>query len=115
MVIERATQIASGTGKRDRGWWGRVRAYYYGSEAFRGYSLLSPTLLVMLFSMCVPFALMVLMSFWTQVGYEFDTALTLDNYAKVASQPVYAKLLMRSLWISAACTFATVIISYPMA
>jgi len=99
----------------DTGWRGRLRAYYHSSEAFQGYSLLSPTLLVMLFSMCVPFALMVLMSFWTQAGYEFETALSLKNYDKVFSEPVYTKLLVRSLLISASCTFATVIISYPMA
>jgi len=72
-------------------------------------------MLVMLFSMCVPFAMMVVMSFWTQVGYEFDTSFTLDNYSKVTGGAVYTQLLIRSLWISAACTFATVIISYPMA
>ena len=97
------------------GWRGKLRAFYHSSEAFQGYTLLSPTLLVMLFSMCVPFALMVLMSFWTQVGYEFDMAFTLKNYDKVFGEPVYSKLLLRSLWISASCTFATVIISYPMA
>jgi len=97
------------------GWRGRLRAFYHRSEAFQGYTLLSPTMLVMLFSMCVPFAMMVVMSFWTQVGYEFDTSFTLDNYSKVTEGAVYTKLLVRSLWISAACTFATVIISYPMA
>ncbi len=97
------------------GWRARIRAFYHSSEAFKGYALLSPTMLVMLFSMCVPFAMMVVMSFWTQVGYEFDTNFTLDNYSKVTQGAVYTQLLIRSLWISAACTFATVIISYPMA
>jgi len=97
------------------GWRARIRAFYYSSEAFKGYTLLSPTMLVMLFSMCVPFAMMVVMSFWTQVGYDFDTSFTLDNYSKVTEGAVYTQLLIRSLWISAACTFATVIISYPMA
>jgi len=96
-------------------WRARIRAFYHSSEAFKGYTLLSPTMLVMLFSMCVPFAMMVVMSFWTQVGYEFDTSFTLDNYSKVTGGAVYIQLLIRSLWISAACTFATVIISYPMA
>ncbi len=96
-------------------WRAKIRAFYNSSEAFKGYTLLSPTMLVMLFSMCVPFAMMVVMSFWTQVGYEFDTSFTLDNYSKVTGGAVYTQLLIRSLWISAACTFATVIISYPMA
>jgi len=98
-----------------KSWRSRLRAFYNRSEAFKGYTLLSPTLLVMLFSMCVPFGLMVVMSFWTQSGYEFDTSFTLLNYEKIVSTPVYSQLLMRSLWISAACTLATVLIAYPMA
>ncbi|MCP3689580.1 MAG: ABC transporter permease [Gammaproteobacteria bacterium] len=105
------------TGKAKRTLGQRLRAFYHGSEGFRGYTLLSPTLLVMLFSMCVPFAMMAVLSFWTQTGYsfEFDTTFTLDNYSKVLNGAVYEKLLLRSLAISAFCTLATVIISYPMA
>ena len=98
-----------------RSWRGRLRAIYQGSEAVQAYTLLSPTLMVMLFSMCVPFAMMVVLSFWTQVGYDFDTTLSMGNYAKVIDGAVYTKLLLRSLWISATCTFATIVISYPMA
>ncbi len=98
-------------------WRRRLFAFYYRSDAFKGYTLLSPTLLVMLFSMCVPFAMMVVLSFWTQTGYDFDfdKSFTFDNYTKIGEGPIYAKLLIRSLWISAFCTFGTVIISYPMA
>ncbi|MCP4377031.1 MAG: ABC transporter permease [bacterium] len=110
-----AIQSSSEATRPVSGWRARIRAFYHSSEAFKGYTLLSPTMLVMLFSMCVPFAMMVVMSFWTQVGYEFDTSFTLDNYSKITEGEVYTSLLVRSLWISAACTFATVIISYPMA
>jgi len=118
-VSERAASAASdadGAGV-GRSWRRKVRSFFHSSEGFRGYTLLSPTLVVMLFSMCVPFAMMVVLSFWTQTGYDlnFDTAFTLDNYTKVVGGEVYNKLLVRSLWISAFCTFATVIISYPMA
>lgn len=95
----------------------RLRAYYHGSEGLRGYTLLSPTLLVMLLFLCVPFAMMVILSFWTQSGYEFSfvAATATDNYTEVTKGVAYQQLLLRSLWISAFCTFATVIISYPMA
>jgi spermidine/putrescine transport system permease protein len=69
----------------------------------------------MTFSMCVPFAIIVVMSFRTQHGFEFDTTLTLGNYAKAIRRPVYVEPLMRSLYISAACTLATILLSYPMA
>ena len=106
-------EVVSNKGSRSLS--GRIRAWYQGSEGVRGYTLLSPTLVVMLFCMCVPFALMVVLSFWTQVGYDFDTTFTGKNYADVVDGPVYTQLFLRSLWISAACTFGTIIISYPMA
>ncbi|MFT5550578.1 MAG: spermidine/putrescine transport system permease protein [Candidatus Azotimanducaceae bacterium] len=108
-------KLAKENAHSKKNWRSRLRAFYNRSDAFKGYTLLSPTLLVMLFSMCVPFGLMVVMSFWTQSGYEFDTDFTLLNYEKITSTPVYSQLLMRSLWISAACTLATVLIAYPMA
>ncbi len=98
-------------------WRQRLRSKFYNSEAAQGYTLLSPTLLVMLFSMFVPFAMMVILSFWTQTGYdfEFDTSFSLNNYSKITGSAVYHQLMLRSLWISATCTFATIIICYPMA
>jgi spermidine/putrescine transport system permease protein len=110
-----ATENEAEVRKSRSNWRGRLRAIYQGSEAVQAYTLLSPTLAVMLFSMCVPFAMMVILSFWTQVGYDFDTTLSMGNYAKVIDGPVYSQLLLRSLWISATCTFATIMISYPMA
>jgi spermidine/putrescine transport system permease protein len=88
---------------------------YMRSESLRGYTLLSPTLILMAFSMCVPFAIMVAMSFWSQQGFEFDTTLTLENYGKGVESPFYRALLVRSLMISGACAITTVVLSYPMA
>ena len=85
------------------------------SEALRGYSLLSPTLLIMAFGICIPFAILITMSFWTQQGFDFDTTLTLNNYGKAFEHPVYEALMLRSLAISGICTIATVVLSYPMA
>ena len=113
--IAAATKSEIDLSKGSRSWGGRMRAWYQGSDGVKGYTLLSPTLVVMLFCMCVPFALMVVLSFWTQVGYDFDTTFTGKNYADVVDGPVYTQLFLRSLWISAACTFGTIIISYPMA
>lgn len=92
-----------------------LRVMYLRSEALRGYTLLLPTLLVMAFSMCVPFAIMVVVSFWTQVAFEFDTSFSLANYGKIFEHPLYEALMTRSLLISGACTLATVVLSYPMA
>ena len=96
--------------------FGRFYALLLRSEALRGYILLSPTMVVMLFTMCVPFAIMVAMSFWTQQNIvEFDTTLTLKNYGDMLDRPIYPALLLRSLSISGACTIITVLLAYPMA
>jgi spermidine/putrescine transport system permease protein len=58
---------------------------------------------------------MVIMSFWTQRGFEIDTSFTFNNYAQAVEKPIFQALLIRSLIISGICAFATVAISYPMA
>ncbi len=94
---------------------GRLYKLFLRSESLRGYTLLSPTLLVMAVTMCIPFSIMILMSFWTQNAWDFDTTLTLANYQKTIDRPVFSSLLLRSLAISGTCTLATVLLSYPMA
>ena len=100
---------------RSRSWRGRLHALYLRSDTLKGFTLLSPTLLVMGLTMCIPFGIMVVMSFWTQIGFEFDTAFSLVNYVEAVEKPMYRALLLRSLTISAICTVATVLLSYPMA
>ena len=90
-------------------------ALFMRHEPLRAYALLSPTLLIMAFGICIPFAILIAMSLWTQVGFDFDTTLTLANYGTALEQPVYKALLLRSLAISGTCTIATVLLSYPMA
>jgi len=100
---------------RSRSWRGRLYAWYLRSDGLKGFTLLSPTLLLMAFAMAIPFGIMVVMSFWRQIGFEFDTAFTFANYAEAVERPVYQALLLRSLTISSICTVATVLLSYPMA
>lgn len=85
------------------------------SETLRGYTLLSPTLIVMTVGIIVPFTILLAMSFWTQHAFDFDTTFTFANYQTAADEPVYRTLLVRSILISGGCTIATVLLSYPMA
>lgn len=87
----------------------------YRHEYLRGYTMLSPALLVMALAILLPFGLMTIMSFWTQVAFDYDTTLTLKNYQNFAEKPVYTALLLRSLWVSGVATLATVLVCYPMA
>ncbi len=100
---------------RSKSWRGQLYAWYLRSDGLKGFTLLSPTLLLMAFAMAIPFGIMVVMSFWRQIGFEFDTAFTFANYAAAVERPVYRALLLRSLTISSICTVATVLVSYPMA
>ena len=85
------------------------------SETLRAYSLLSPTLLIMALGILIPFGILIVMSFWTQVGFGFDLTPTVVNYEQAAERPIYGALLKRSLWMSSAATIATVLLCYPMA
>ncbi len=72
---------------------GGLGALFIRSEPLRGYTLLSPTLLVMAFGICIPFAIMVTMSFWSQHAFDFDTTFSLANYGEAVERPLYAALL----------------------
>ncbi len=93
----------------------KIKAAFLRSESLRGYTLLSPTLLIMLTTMCVPAAILVAYSFWTQNYLEIDKTFTLANYEAFFQKIVYAKLMLRSITISFICTVATLLLAYPMA
>lgn len=94
---------------------GRFGRLLQRSETARGYSLLAPTLAIMTIGILVPFGILIAMSFWTQVGFSFDTTLTTASYEKAAERPIYGALLSRSLYMSGMATITTVLLSYPMA
>lgn len=93
----------------------KVKAAFLRSETLRGYTLLSPTLFVMLAAMCLPVAMLIAYSFWTQNYLDIDKTFTLANYAAFFQKIVYSKLMLRSITISALCTVATLLLAYPMA
>jgi len=97
------------------GFSGGISGLFQRSETLRGYGLLSPTLILLAIGILIPFGTLLAMSFWTQLGLEFDTTLTLVNYSKGIEGPMYRALLFRSLAISGSVTIATVLLSYPMA
>lgn len=94
---------------------GRLTALLQRNEMLRGYALVMPALVVMSLGMLLPFLVMLVMSLWTPVGFEFNTDPSLRNYQTMLEQPIYTALLERSLWISATATFVTVLLCYPMA
>lgn len=94
---------------------GRLSRMLQKSEPLRAYALLSPTLIIMAFGILIPFGILIVMSFWTQVGFGFDMTPTVANYELAVDRPIYGALLRRSLWISSVVTVVTVSLCYPMA
>ena len=93
----------------------RVRAAGMRHEPLRGYALLSPTMAWMLVALAIPLAILVTLSFWTQVYLDFDRSFSLNNYIVFFEKPIYLKLLLKSVKISGAVTLATVLLAYPTA
>ncbi|MDH3473117.1 MAG: ABC transporter permease [Rhodospirillales bacterium] len=102
-------------GEFRRGWVERLRALFLRSEPTRGYSLLSPTLGLMLLGLAMPVAVLVVMSFWTQIYLDFDRTPSVANYVDFFGKAIYPKLLLKSIRISATVTLVTVLLAYPMA
>ncbi len=93
-------------------WWRRL---YLHSEAMRGYTLLSPTLLLMIVSLGAPVLFLLVVSFWTQHLLDFTPGFVFDNYFTFLEKSNYQNLLWRSIRISIFVTILTVLLAYPMA
>ncbi|MEZ5912201.1 MAG: ABC transporter permease [Paracoccaceae bacterium] len=93
-------------------------------------SLLSPAFLVMVATLLAPVVALVVMSFWTQQGFDVDTTLTTANYRRLVepgegvvwygirfpfAYPVPAVLMVKSLAMSLVATICVIGVAWPMA
>ena len=85
------------------------------NDTTKAYSLLSPSLLLLIFVFAFPIFFLVAYSFWTQDYVTVDTTLTFENYKIVVNKASYHELIKRSLIISSLTTLVTVLLAYPMA
>jgi spermidine/putrescine transport system permease protein len=86
-------------------------------EWLDGVWLIAPTLLIVLGLMVVPLAGIIVVSFWSQTGFDINPDWNLDNY-RVLFTPegaLYRILIVKSLWMSFIATIAVVTLAYPMA
>lgn len=93
--------------------------------------LLSPALLVMSATLAAPVIALVVLSFWSQSGFDIDRTFTLANYWKLIepsseptiwmgipfpfAYPVAAILMFKSLIMSLVATIIVIAMAYPMA
>jgi len=93
----------------------RLSRTLHRSETLRGYLLMSPALLILTIGIIIPFLILLVISFWTRQGFGFDTTMTVVNYLRVWTEPIFGALLQRSFRISGIATVVTVALCYPMA
>jgi len=93
----------------------KLRKLFLKSEPVRGYTLLSPTLLAMILGLVMPLVVLFTLSFWLQEYLDFIRTFSLANYFEFFQNPIYFKLLLKSIRISGMVTLATVLLAYPMA
>ncbi|MDP6920020.1 MAG: ABC transporter permease, partial [Arenicellales bacterium] len=75
----------------------------------------SPTLLAMILGLAMPLVVLFTLSFWLQEYLDFIRTFSLANYFEFFQNPIYLKLLLKSIRISGMVTIATVVLAYPMA
>jgi len=85
------------------------------TDEARGLALVSPTFLYALALLFLPVLIVLAYSFWTQDYLTIDRTLTVENYRRALTEPIYRDLLARSLYISLVVSLATVAFSYPVA
>lgn len=85
------------------------------SEARAGLKLISPTALYVILLLAVPLATVLLYSVMTGGRGVVALPLTIDNYAKLWSQPVYGFIMFKSLMVALSVTLITVLLAYPVA
>ena len=93
----------------------RFRIGFRKSETAKGYTLISPTLLIVLLGLLFPLLILLTLSFWKQDYVDLIQTFTLTNYADFFRKKIYYLILYRSIRISAFVMFVTVILAYPLA
>jgi spermidine/putrescine transport system permease protein len=84
------------------------------SRAYKSLVSLPPLLWVGLF-LLLPYALMLAHSFWMVRDGFIVHQWNLQNYRTLATNPVYAEVLLRSMRIAASVTFCSLLLGYPLA
>ena len=93
----------------------RFHLRFRRSETVRGYTLLSPTLTIILLGLLFPLMILVTLSFWKQEYVDLIQTFTLTNYADFFRKKIYYLILYRSIRISLLVMLVTVLLAYPLA
>ncbi|MFL5258298.1 MAG: ABC transporter permease [Hyphomicrobiales bacterium] len=79
------------------------------------YALLAPPLLALLVLFVAPLLLMFVYSFWSvDNDYQLVRTMTLGQYRKIASEPIYLSTLLGSAWMALLTTLACLVLAIPL-
>jgi spermidine/putrescine transport system permease protein len=84
------------------------------SKLYKSLIAIPPLLWVSLF-LLLPYALMFAHSFWTVQNGFIVHHWNLDNYYKLATNPLYSSVLFRTMRIAASVTVLSLLLGYPLA
>ena len=77
--------------------------------------LLGPGSLWLLIFFVLPMGVLIAMTFRAFFDAQITDNFTWDNYARIFTEPVYAKVFLRSFWIATVVTGVTLLLGYPVA
>jgi putative spermidine/putrescine transport system permease protein len=96
---------ASKTYRPDRG----------GSDAWRSYLLIAPSVIWMALFLVLPLAMIVYVSFWTQSTFKIEPKLTLDSWQTFFGSDTYLNSLWTTIRIWLIVLISTFVLGYPTA
>ena len=91
--------------------WAKLRQ----TEAANGLLMISPTAIYAVLMLAAPLGTILLYSFLTDGYLEIIRTFTLANYIEAWTNDLYRTVMVRSLGVSIAVTFVTVILAFPIA
>lgn len=78
------------------------------------YALLLPVLVLIVVFFLFPLGTVAVYSFYTRVaGGSMETTLTLENYGRALTHPLYLKIIFRTLRLATVTTVVALLLSYP--
>ena len=85
------------------------------SQAAQGYSLIAPPFGYALLVLAAPLLTILAYSFFKDGYLTIIREFTLENYVAVWGDPIFHKIMLRSLAVAALVTLATVVLAFPVA
>lgn len=92
-----------------------MSATRFDAQARQGLAMISPPLIYALLMLAAPLLTIVAYSFFKDDYLKVIHEFTLENYRAVFSDPVFHKVMLRSLTVAMLVTLVTVVLAFPVA